>query len=181
MEQEGQTVGIVAVVGSHEGGAFPPFDPANFSPLVIWLALTFGFLYLLFWKFIVPRVENILHTRATHISETISETHVVKAKAEEAAAAHEKLVADAKAKALALAQETHARLNAESEAKRAALEAELNSKLAASEAQLAALKAQALGNVESIAKDTAEAIVGHLTGKPADKDAIAKAIATTQA
>ena len=61
---------------------------------------------------------------------------------EEAAAAHEKTIADAKAKALALAQETHAKLNAETEAKRLALEAELNAKLAASEEQVLAMKAQ---------------------------------------
>lgn len=181
MEQESQIAGIVAASADHQGTPFPPFDPANFSPLVIWLALTFGFLYLLFSKFIVPRVELILHARAHHISQNLSEANTLKAKAEEAAAAHEKLVADAKAKALVLAQETHARLNAESEAKRAALEAELNSKLSASEAQLAAMKAQALGNVESIAKDAAEAIIAHITGKPADADALAKAIATLQA
>ncbi|HTV33025.1 MAG TPA: F0F1 ATP synthase subunit B' [Methylocella sp.] len=181
MEQESQIAEAVVASANHQGTPFPPFDPANFSSLVVWLALTFAFLYLLFSKFVVPRVESILHARAHHISQNLSEAHALKAKAEEAAAAHEKLVADAKAKALALAQEAHARLNAESETKRAALEAELNSKLAVSEAQLATMKAQALGNVESIAKDAAEAIIVRITGKPADADAIAKAIATLQA
>jgi F-type H+-transporting ATPase subunit b len=149
--------------------------------MLIWLTLSFGLLYLLMSKIALPRVETILHTRAHKISSDISEAHVLRAQAEEAAAAHEKTIADAKAKAVALAQETHARLNAETEAKRAALEAELNAKLAASEEQVLAMKAKAMGHVEAIAGETAAAIVQHITGKPADEMAIAKAITTIKA
>jgi F-type H+-transporting ATPase subunit b len=160
---------------------FPPFDPANFTPLLVWLTLSFGLLYLLMSKIAVPRVENILHTRAHNITKNISEANALREKAEEAAAAHEKTIADAKAKAVALAQETHVRLNAKTETKRLALEAELNAKLAASEEQVQAMKAKAMGNVEAIASETAAAIVQHITGKPADQKAIAQAIATIKA
>ena len=160
---------------------FPPFDPANFTPLLVWLTLSFGLLYLLMSKIAVPRVENILHARAHNITKNISEANALREKAEEAAAAHEKTIADAKAKAVALAQETHVRLNAETETKRLALEAELNAKLAASEEQVQAMKAKAMGNVEAIASETAAAIVQHITGKPADQKAIAQAIATIKA
>lgn len=161
--------------------SFPPFDPVNFTPMLIWLTLSFGSLYLFMSKIGLPRVETILHTRAHKISNDISEAQVLRAQAEEAAAAHEKTIADAKAKAVALAQETHARLNAETEAKRVALEAELNAKLAASEEKVLAMKAKAMGHVEAIAGETAAAIVQHITGKPADQTAIAKAITTIKA
>jgi F-type H+-transporting ATPase subunit b len=170
-----------ASAGSGTGEtSFPPFDPVNFTPMLIWLTLSFGLLYLLMSKIALPRVETILHTRAHKISNDISEAHVLREQAEEAAAAHEKTIADAKAKAVALAQETHARLNAETEAKRVALEVELNAKLAASEEQVLAMKAKAMGHVEAIAGETAAAIVQHITGKPADQSAIAKAIATVK-
>jgi len=170
-----------ATGSGHEETTFPPFDPANFTPLLIWLTLSFGLLYLLMSKIAVPRVENILQTRAHNITKDISAANALRAQAEEAAAAHEKTIADAKAKALALAQETHAKLNAETEAKRIALEAELNAKLAASEEQVLAMKAKAMGHVEAIAGETAAAIVQHITGKPADQGAIAKAITTIKA
>ena len=170
-----------ATGSGHEETTFPPFDPANFTPLLIWLTLSFGLLYLLMSKIAVPRVENILQTRAHNITKDISAANALRAQAEAAAAAHEKTIADAKAKALALAQETHAKLNAETEAKRIALEAELNAKLAASEEQVLAMKAKAMGHVEAIAGETAAAIVQHITGKPADQGAIAKAITTIKA
>ena len=161
--------------------SFPPFDPVNFTPMLIWLSLSFGVLYLLMAKIALPRVASILHSRAEKITNDIGEANAFRARSEEAAAAHDKTIASAKAKALALAQETHARLNAETEANRLALEAELNGRLAASETQIVAMKAAAMGNVEAIASEAAAAIVSHITGKPADPTAIARAIATSKA
>ena len=181
-EQEGH----IAATGTPAGGghgetSFPPFDPVNFTPILIWLSLSFGLLYLLMSKIALPRVESILRTRADKIANDIGEANAFRAQSEEAAAAHDKTLADAKAKALALAQETHARLNAETEANRLALEAELNARLAASETQILAMKAAAMGNVEAIASEAAAAIVQHITGKLADQEAIARAIATSKA
>ncbi|MCI0601295.1 MAG: F0F1 ATP synthase subunit B' [Beijerinckiaceae bacterium] len=167
--------------GGHGDAAFPPFDPVNFTPMLVWLALTFGALYLLMAKVALPRVQDILQSRAHKISEDIAEADIFRARSEEASAAHDKLIADAKSKALALAQETHAKLHAETEAKRAALESELNGRLAASEAQIVEMKARAMTNVGSIANDAAAAIVQRITGKPADQAAIARAVAAIKA
>ncbi|MGH6829797.1 MAG: F0F1 ATP synthase subunit B' [Methylocella sp.] len=181
-QQEGHITGTGAPAGAGHGEtSFPPFDPVNFTPMLIWLSLSFGLLYLLMSKIALPRVESILHTRADKITRDIGEANAFRARSEEAAAAHDKTIAEAKAKALALAQETHAKLNAESEANRVALEAELNARLAASEAQILEMKAKAMGNVEAIAGEAAAAIVQHITGKPADQEAIARAIATSKA
>jgi len=166
---------------SREEANFPPFDPANFTPLLVWLAISFGLLYVLMTKIGVPRVEHILKSRADKIRADVTQANMLRAKSEEAAAAHEKTVADAKAKAIAMAQATHARLNAESEAKRHGLEAELNRKLASSEEQVRAMKIKAMSHVDEIASETAAAIVQHITGAPADRGAVARAIATIKA
>ena len=181
-EQEGHIAGTGPPAGGGHGEtSFPPFDPVNFTPMLIWLSLSFGLLYLLMAKIALPRVESILHARAHKITKDIGEANAFRVRSEEAAAAHDKTIADAKAKALALAQETQAKLNAETEANRLALEAELNARLAASETQILEMKAKAMGNVEAIGAEAAAAIVQHITGKPADPMAIARAIATSKA
>ncbi len=167
--------------GGHGETSFPPFDPVNFAPMLIWLSLSFGLFYLLMSKIALPRVESILRARAHKIANDIAAANAFRARSEEAASAYDKTIADAKAMALALAQETHARLNAETEANRLALEAELNARLAASEMQILEAKATAMGNVAAIAGDAAAAIVHHITGKPADQEAIARAIVTSKA
>src|SRR6202047_286417 len=181
-EQEGHIAGTgTPAGGGHGETSFPPFDPVNFTPMLIWLSLSLGLLYLLMSKIALPRGASILHTRARKIAKDISEANAFRARSEEAAAAHDKTIADAKAKALALAQETHARLNAETEANRLAVEAELNARIAASETQILEMKAKAMGNVEAIASEAAAAIVQRITGQPADPTAIARAIATSKA
>jgi F-type H+-transporting ATPase subunit b len=167
--------------GTGHGGPFPPFDPANFSPLLIWLALTFGLFYLLMSKVALPQVAGILHARRGKINKDIKDANTLRAEAEAAAAALEKTLADARAKALTLAQETQAKLGAEAEAKRHALEANLTAQLSESEAKISAMKSTAMANVDTIAKDAAAAIVSHLTGKPADEKAVAAAITSTKA
>jgi len=165
----------------HDAGAFPPFDPANFAPLLIWLAISFALLYFLMAKIALPRVHDILQTRQAKINEDLKNANQMRAEAKEAGAAHDKMLAEARAKAQALAQETHARLHGETEAKRHALEAELSAKLVAAEAQIADTKTKAMGNVQTIAQEAAAAIVQHLTGKPADAAAITAAFANTKA
>jgi F-type H+-transporting ATPase subunit b len=180
-EQENHTASTGMPGGGQGETTFPPFDAVNFTPMLIWLFLSFGLLYILMSKIALPQVESILHARANKIASDIAEANAFRAKSEEAAAALDKTIADAKAMALALAQETHARLAAEIEANRLALEAELTARLAASEMQILEMKAKAMGNVEAIASEAAAAIIQHITGKPADQEAIAKAIVPSNA
>lgn len=161
--------------------SFPPFDPSHFSAELIWLAITFGALYLLMSRIALPRVANILATRKDKIDSDLASASKAQAEADAAAAAHEKTLAQAKAKAQAVGQEAHAKLAAQSEARRHALEAELNAKIAEAEKQIVATKVAALANVDSIATETAQAILQHITGKPADAAAVASAIAAQKA
>jgi F-type H+-transporting ATPase subunit b len=155
---------------------FPPFDPQYWAPQIIWLAIVFGALYLLMSRIALPRVSGILEMRRAKIEGDLATAHKARADADLAAAAHDKQLADARAKAQETAQQTQARLTAEGDAKRKALEADLNAKLAAAETQIAATKTRAMTNVEEIARDTATAIVEHITGTPADRNRIAAAV-----
>jgi F-type H+-transporting ATPase subunit b len=169
-------------VPGHEGSsAFPPFDAANFAPLLVWLALSFGLLYLLMAKIALPRVEDILQKRSAKINGDLGEAYAMREKADQASAAYEKTLTDAKTKAQLLAQETHAKLAGETESKRQTLEAALNAKLQAAEVEIEAMKAKAMGNVETIAQDAAAAIVERITGKSVDPKVIAAAMTQTKA
>ncbi len=162
---------------AHEGGAFPPFDPAHFTSELVWLAITFGALYGLMSKVALPRVANILAARKDKIDSDLATASKAQDEAAAAAAAHEKTLADAKAKAQGVGQAAQADMSAQADARRAALEAELNAKLAEAEAQIAATKTAAMANVSSIATDAAHAILQQITGKPADPAAVTAAIA----
>lgn len=150
-------------------GAFPPFDSTTFASQLVWLAITFVILYLLMAKVGLPRVGGIIESRQKHIDGDIAEASSLKAQSDAALAAYEKALADARANAQAIANETREKQAAEAEARRKELEESLNLKLAEAEKTIAATKRAAMANVRGIAADTTKAIVEQLIGKaPAD-------------
>ena len=170
------TAGMETAGSAHEA-AFPPFDPATFSSTLVWLALTFGALYLIMSRLALPRVHDILKDRGDKIRGDLGAAFKMREEANEASAAYEKTLTEAKARSQALAQETRLRVKGEQDTKRLALEAELNAKLQVAETQIAERKASAMASVGLIATEAAAAIVQHITGKPADEAAVASAIA----
>lgn len=174
--------GTEAHGGAHAADAtFPPFATETFAGQIIWLAITFALLYTLLSKLVLPRLSGIIEGRRSLIAKDLDDAAAMKTRAEEAGAAYEKALAEAKGRAQALAQETRAKLAAESDAKRKSLEADLNKRLAEAEATIAAKKAEAMSHVRGIAADTATAIVERLTGKAPAKQAVEAALDQTQA
>ena len=151
--------------GAHEDVGFPPFATETFGGQLLWLAITFVVLYTLMSKLVLPRLTGIIENRRAMIAKDLDDAAAMKTRAEEAGTAYDKALAEAKGRAQTLAQETRAKLSAESDAQRKALEADLNARLAESEATITARKAEAMGHVRGIARDTASAIIERLTGR----------------
>ena len=170
-------------VGHEAGGGhanFPPFDSSSFPSQLLWLAITFGTLYYVMSKIALPKVGAVIENRKARIAKDLNDAAAMQQQADAAARAHEKTLADARAKAQGLAQAARDKLAAEAEVKRKTLEDELAAKLAVAEQQIAATRAQAMSNVESIARDAAGAIFERILGRPADSNAIAAAVASVK-
>lgn len=168
--------GTTAATEAHHDVGFPPFDPTTYPSQLLWLAITFGALYFLMSRVALPRVSSILEARRERISADLAEAQRLKDETDAAIAAYEKALAEARAKAQAIATETRERVNAEADANRKAIEASLNERLAAAEAQIAQTKASALSNVRGIATDTATALVEHLIGTAPAADEVERAV-----
>jgi F-type H+-transporting ATPase subunit b len=151
-------------VEHHGGGAFPPFDVDNFAPQLVWLALTFGLLYVLMSRIALPRIGTILSDRETRIESDLAASRDLQTKAQAAAAEHDETLRATKAQAQAIGRDAQQQAASETQARRSAQEAEFAKKLAEADAQITAAKAQALAHVEEIATDAAGSILEKLTG-----------------
>jgi F-type H+-transporting ATPase subunit b len=165
---------------AHEGGKppFPPFQSETFAGQLVWLALTFGLLYLFLSRVALPRLGAVIDERHKKIAKDIETAAASKKAADEAQLAYETALNNARKNAQAIAQETRDKLTAETETKRKAVERDLHAKLEVAEKQIAATKARAMGNVETIATDAAAVIIERLTGHPAQPSALAGAVKT---
>lgn len=175
MAQPIQSGTQVADTPPHEVG-FPPFATETYPTQLLWLALTFGALYYFMSRHVAPRLAGIVESRETTVARDLDMAAAAKERAQAAGEAYEKSLAEAKARAQALAQETRDSLAADADAQRKALEADLAERLAASEAAISARKAEAMGNVRSIAVDTAGAIIERLTGRAPAPGAVEAAV-----
>src|SRR5690348_5670912 len=123
MAENNNTVATVEHTPNGEhGSGFPPFNSHTFPSQLIWLALSFIVLYVLMSKLALPRIGSILEEREKHIEGDIAAADRLKKQSEEAIAAYEKALADARANAQAIAAETRAKQLAEAEAARKKLE-----------------------------------------------------------
>jgi F-type H+-transporting ATPase subunit b len=157
-------------------GTFPPFDPATYASQLFWLVIAFALLYALMAKVALPRVSAIIESRQKRIADDIAAATSLKAESDAAIIAYEKALADARARAQAIANETRDKQAAAAEARRKTLEGELNAKLADAEKTIAATKTAAMANVRGIAADAAKAIVERLIGKAPSDSAVDAAI-----
>jgi|HubBroStandDraft_6_1064221.scaffolds.fasta_scaffold271676_1 F-type H+-transporting ATPase subunit b len=165
---------------TEQKGGFPPFEPEHFPSQLLWLAISFGAIYLFVSKVFVRRVGGTIAERADRIARDLDEASAAKARADEATAAHAKALEQARDKAQGIARETRDAMNAASDVKRKAVEADLAAKLASADKQIAARKTAAMANVNAIAHETAAAIVGRLTGQPASSAELSSALSAAR-
>lgn len=159
---------------------FPPFDPATFGSQLLWLAITFGALYLLMSRVALPRIGSILETRRTRIEGDLKEAERLRQETEKAAAAYEAALAEARKNAHGIAEETRAGIKADIDGRRADVEAGLSKRVSEAEARIQADKEAALANVGSIAAETAQALVAKISGTVTAAEARAAVAAVTK-
>jgi F-type H+-transporting ATPase subunit b len=169
------TTAHTEVPGEHKG-AFPPFNSQTFASQLVWLVITFVLLYVLMAKVALPRVGGIIAQRQKHIDDDLAQAGAFKTQSDTALAAYEKALADARARAQAIANEMREKQAAEAEARRKTLEAQLNVKLAEAEKTIAATKQAAMANVRGIAADATKAIVERLIGTAPANSAVDAAV-----
>jgi F-type H+-transporting ATPase subunit b len=158
----------------------PQLNPLDWGPQLIWLLITFGILYLLMLKVALPRIGAVIEARAAHIAKDLAEADRLRRQTEEAIAAYEQTLAEAKQKAHAIIDEGRARLKAESAAERAKLDAELAERGAEAETRINAAKTSAMRDVNEVAADVAADIVRQLIGIAPSRPEIDKAVAAAR-
>lgn len=165
----------------HGSGGLPQFDPAHWAGQIFWLLVIFVLLYVVLSKVLLPKVGGTIEAREGKIAGDLAEARRLRDEAEAQSKAAAAETADARSRSQKMAADAKAKANAESAARQAVEEEKLSARLAEAEASIAAARTQAMGNVRTIAADTAAAIVEKLTGAAPDAAEIDKALAAGQA
>jgi F-type H+-transporting ATPase subunit b len=171
-----QKAGTAVPESAGHAKVFPPLDPGTFAPQLIWLALTFGLLYLVLKRVVLPRVGEVIEERSDRVKRDLAQAEKRRADTENALANYEQALGDARAKAGTIAKTMRDKLTAEVDKERAKVEAQIAAKLAEAESRIAATKSKALASVGEIASEVAGVIVTRLIGKEVTKDEVKRAL-----
>ncbi|NWG71986.1 MAG: F0F1 ATP synthase subunit B' [Parvularculaceae bacterium] len=162
-----------AAHGEGSAGGLPQLDLSTWPSQLFWLAVFFGALYVAMSAYFLPRIGRTIEERRDRIASDLDKAAEQRAKAEAAEKAYEQALADATARAQAIAADTRGKLNAEIAELSAAADREAGEALARAEARIAAMKQDASRKVREAAVDTSVAIVAALIGETPTRDAAA--------
>ena len=171
-----EEVAGLCVDGGGSAIGMPQLCPEWMGNQVFWLVITLIVVFLILSRIALPRIAAILAERQGTITNDLAKAEDLKRQAQEAEAAYNKALTDARAEAQAIVAETKAEIAADLKAATDKADAEIAAKAAESEKAISAIRASAMENVSTVAKDTAAAIVEALGGK-ADAKAIEAAVA----
>ncbi len=158
-----------------EKPAFPPFETWHYHSQLFWLTITFGGLYLVLSRVILPRLGGIIEKRGVTIANALDEAAKLNDQATEAQKALELRLAEARTSARETANEARAKIESEIAAETRKVDEQIEEKLAAAEARIAETRAKALSSVGDIAAEAARAMTGRF-GVTASDDAVSAAV-----
>lgn len=162
--------------GAEAGGAgMPQLDFSTFPNQIFWLVVTLIVIYFILSRVALPRIGAVLAERQGTITNDIAAAEELKQRAQEAEAAYEQALIDARAEAGKIVDTAKADIQAELDVQLQKADAEIAAQTAESEKAIAEIQAGATDAVKAVAKDTAKEIVAAMGGK-ADAKAITAAI-----
>src|SRR5258705_9620943 len=99
----------------------PQLDLTTWPPQLFWLAVTFLALYFVISRVVIPRTGGVIALRKSTIDSDLAKAKNLKDETENAVRSYETALAEARAKAHAIAQDNRNKLNALIDAERSQL------------------------------------------------------------
>ena len=142
---------------------------------IFWLLVTLVAIYFVMSRIALPRIGAVLAERSGTITNDLAAAEELKLKAQDAEAAYEKALIDARTEANKIVADAKAAIQGELEEEMQKADAQIAEKTAESEKVIADIRASALESVSEVARDTAKALVAAL-GTSADDKTVEAAV-----
>lgn len=144
----------------------PQLDVSTYGNMIFWLLVALAVLYWALSRIALPRIDGVLSDRQAAITGDLMSAEEFKQKAKEAEAAYDKALADARAEAQKIVAANRAEIQAELDAAIAHADAEISARAAESEKRIAEIRASAIDDVRTVARDVTAELVRVFGGQP---------------
>ena len=161
---------------SAESGGMPQLNPEFWISQILWLILTFGALYIVLSKVILPKISDNLESRRSQILENIEIAEKQREESEEKVKEFEKIILNSKLEAKNLFNEARQKILEDVDKKRSELEKSIEAEIVSAEREIQSLNSNSLENIKKIATDTSADLISQLIGQEVDKNNISSIV-----
>ena len=162
-----------STVFAAESGGMPQLNPEFWISQIFWLIITFGILFIVLTKVILPKISNNLETRKSQILENIETADKQKVESQKKIDEYEKIILDSKLKAKSYFNEAREKILDDINKKRSALEKDLDEEISEVEKELSDLKQKSGEKINKIAAETSAELIKELIGEEVNSSSIA--------
>ncbi len=160
-------------VFSAESGGMPQLNPEFWVSQIFWLIITFGILFIVLTKVILPKISDNLETRKSQILENIETADKQKEESQKKIDEYEKIILDSKLKAKSYFNEAREKILDDINKKRASLEKDLDEEISEVEKELSDLKNKSGEKINKIAAETSAELIKEIIGEEVNSSSIA--------
>ena len=157
---------------SGESGGMPQLNPEFWVSQIVWLVLTFGVLYIVLSKLILPKISDNLESRKSQILENIETAGTQREESEKKLKEFEKIILDSKTEAKNHFNEVRQKTLEDINNKRSALEKDIDKEINAAEEEINNLKINSNEKIKNIAVETSAELIKQLIGEEANNSSI---------
>ena len=156
-----------------ESGGMPQLNPEFWISQIFWLIITFGILFIVLTKVILPKISDNLETRKSQILENIETADKQKEESQKKIDEYEKIILDSKLKAKSYFNDAREKILDDINKKRAALEKNLDEEIGEVEKELSDLRNKSGEKINKIAAETSAELIKELIGEEVNSSSIA--------
>ena len=155
-----------------ESGGMPQLNPEFWISQIFWLTLTFGVLYIILSKIILPRISANLELRKSQIQENIEAAEKQRENSEMKLKEYENIILKSKLEAKNIFKEAREKVIKDINSKREILDKQIDEELVKVDQEIMVLKKNAPAKINKIAIETSSEIIKKLIGADVNNSSI---------
>ena len=160
------------LIQAAESGGMPQLDPEFWFSQIFWLVVTFGILYLVLSKLILPKISDNLETRKSQVLDNLELAEKQRNESETKLKEFDDIILKSKNDAKNLFNESRKKLLSDINYKRQKLEEEIDKELKIVEFEIEELKKKSPEKINKIAIETSSDLINQLIGANVNNSSI---------
>ena len=159
-------------VFSAESGGMPQLDPEFWISQIFWLTITFGILYLVLSKFILPKISSNLELRKSKIQENIEAAEKQRESSEIKLKEYDEIILKSKIEAKNIFKNAREKIIKDINSKKEILDKQIDDEINNAEQEIEALRKVAAEKINKIAIETSSDLLKKLIGTEINNSSI---------